>query len=64
MSTLSCVRYLSKIKLARQELAPLAEKQGLRLSFSSESSVEAEIARESGADAPTVLLSYALMCVP
>lgn len=43
----------------------MAETAGLRVSFSTERSVQDELSRESSADAGTVLVSYfaMLMCV-
>jgi hypothetical protein len=46
------------LKLAADELAPAVQAAGLALSFSTERSVADELRRESGADAPTVALSY------
>ncbi|EFN58463.1 hypothetical protein CHLNCDRAFT_6284, partial [Chlorella variabilis] len=49
------------VELASGLLSEMAEGVGLRLSFSTERSVQDELARESGSDAPTVLLSYLVM---
>eukprot|EP00899_Mesostigma_viride_P026866 jgi/Mesvir1/7364/Mv19167-RA.1 len=51
------------IELARGELTALARQHNLTLAFSSESSVEAELSRESGMDIPVAAISYALMLV-
>eukprot|EP00884_Botryococcus_braunii_P021147 jgi/Botrbrau1/7716/Bobra.0159s0148.1 len=49
------------VELAKGKLSLMAEKAGLRLSFSSQRSVQDEVARESAADMPTVALSYLVM---
>ncbi|PRW56197.1 Niemann-Pick C1 [Chlorella sorokiniana] len=49
------------VQLASTQLTAMAEGAGLRLSFSTERSVQDELARESTSDAPTVLLSYVVM---
>ncbi|KAL8058279.1 hypothetical protein ABFX02_03G008100 [Erythranthe guttata] len=49
------------IQLAKDELLPLVQSRNLTLSFSSESSVEEELKRESTADAITILISYLVM---
>ncbi|CAI9753358.1 unnamed protein product [Fraxinus pennsylvanica] len=49
------------IQLAKDELLPMVLAKNLTLSFSSESSVEEELKRESTADAITILISYLVM---
>ncbi|CAM9001419.1 unnamed protein product [Rhodiola kirilowii] len=49
------------IKLAKDELLPLVHSKNLSLSFSSESSVEEELKRESTADVMTIVVSYLVM---
>ncbi|CAN1781822.1 NPC intracellular cholesterol transporter 1 [Linum perenne] len=49
------------IELAKNELLPMAQSQNLTLSFSSESSIEEELKRESTADVVTILISYLVM---
>ncbi|XP_057974422.1 uncharacterized protein LOC131162209 isoform X2 [Malania oleifera] len=49
------------IQLAKDELLTLVQSQNLTLSFSSESSIEEELKRESTADAITILISYLVM---
>ncbi|KAJ4811770.1 Niemann-Pick C1-like protein 1 [Rhynchospora pubera] len=49
------------ITLAKEEILPLVQAQGLSLSFSSESSIQKELTRESTADARTILISYVVM---
>ncbi|KAJ8618328.1 hypothetical protein MRB53_014514 [Persea americana] len=49
------------IRLIKDELAPLVQAQNLTLSFSSESSIQEELKRESTADAITILISYLVM---
>ncbi|KAI3436838.1 hypothetical protein D9Q98_006248 [Chlorella vulgaris] len=49
------------VELAGGRLSEMAAAAGLRLSFSAERSVQDELARESMADVPTVLLSYFVM---
>uniref|UniRef100_A0A7N0U220 SSD domain-containing protein n=2 Tax=Kalanchoe fedtschenkoi TaxID=63787 RepID=A0A7N0U220_KALFE len=51
----------SFIKLAKDELIPLVKSKNLKLSFSSESSVEEELKRESTADVMTIVVSYVVM---
>ena len=51
------------LKLAATEVRVMAETAGLRVSFSTERSVQDELSRESSADAGTVLLSYLAMLV-
>lgn len=49
------------IKLAKEELLPIVQSSNLTLSFSSESSIEEELKRESTADVITILVSYLVM---
>ncbi|KAL2936836.1 NPC intracellular cholesterol transporter 1-like protein 1b [Bienertia sinuspersici] len=49
------------IKLAKEELLPMVQHSNLTLSFSSESSIEDELKRESNADVITILISYLVM---
>ncbi|XP_072956194.1 uncharacterized protein [Typha angustifolia] len=49
------------IRLVKEELVPMAQKQNLTLSFSSESSIQEELKRESTADAITIVISYLVM---
>lgn len=49
------------IRLAKEELAPMAAANNLTISFTSESSIEAELERESTADVLTILISYLVM---
>ncbi|OWM70574.1 hypothetical protein CDL15_Pgr014247 [Punica granatum] len=49
------------IQLAEDELLPMVQARNLTLSFSSESSIEEELKRESTADAITILISYLVM---
>ncbi|KAK1406674.1 hypothetical protein QVD17_42191 [Tagetes erecta] len=49
------------IRLVEDELLPMVESKSLTLSYSSESSIEEELKRESNADAVTVLISYLVM---
>ncbi|XP_050376626.1 uncharacterized protein LOC126794026 [Argentina anserina] len=49
------------IELAKGELLQMVQSKNLTLSFSSESSVEEELKRESTADAITILISYLVM---
>ncbi|XP_062027066.1 uncharacterized protein LOC133743216 [Rosa rugosa] len=49
------------IELAKAELLQMVQSKNLTLSFSSESSVEEELKRESTADAITILISYLVM---
>ncbi|CAN0927419.1 NPC intracellular cholesterol transporter 1 [Linum grandiflorum] len=51
----------SFIELAKNELLPMAQSQNLTLSFSSESSIEEELKRESTADVVTIVISYLVM---
>ncbi|XP_042511025.1 NPC intracellular cholesterol transporter 1-like isoform X2 [Macadamia integrifolia] len=49
------------IQLAKEELLPMVQSKNLTLSFSSESSIEEELKRESTADVITILISYLVM---
>ncbi|KAI3517965.1 hypothetical protein L1887_06233 [Cichorium endivia] len=49
------------IKLVEDELLPMVASKNLTLSYSSESSIEEELKRESTADAITILISYLVM---
>ncbi|KAL2346178.1 hypothetical protein Fmac_000178 [Flemingia macrophylla] len=49
------------IQLAKDELLPMVQSRNLTLAFSSESSIEEELKRESTADAITILVSYLVM---
>ncbi|XP_048128326.1 NPC intracellular cholesterol transporter 1 isoform X2 [Rhodamnia argentea] len=49
------------IQLAKEELLPSAQSNNLTLSFSSESSIEEELKRESTADVLTIVVSYLVM---
>ncbi|KAF8405539.1 hypothetical protein HHK36_010446 [Tetracentron sinense] len=49
------------IQLVKDELLPMVQSNNLTLSFSSESSIEEELKRESTADAITILISYLVM---
>ncbi|KAJ6830561.1 Niemann-Pick C1 protein-like isoform X1 [Iris pallida] len=49
------------IRLVKEELVPMVNLQNLTISFSSESSVQEELERESTADVITILVSYLLM---
>ncbi|XP_027329526.1 NPC intracellular cholesterol transporter 1 isoform X3 [Abrus precatorius] len=49
------------IQLAKEELLPMVQSSNLTLSFSSESSIEEELKRESTADVITILVSYIVM---
>ncbi|XP_002510680.3 NPC intracellular cholesterol transporter 1 isoform X1 [Ricinus communis] len=49
------------IQLVKDELLPMVQAKNLTLSFSSESSIEEELKRESTADAITILISYLVM---
>lgn len=49
------------VRLVKEELIPMAKLQNLTLSFSSESSVQEELKRESTADVMTILVSYLVM---
>ncbi|KAG8369281.1 hypothetical protein BUALT_Bualt15G0135100 [Buddleja alternifolia] len=49
------------IKLAKDELSPMVQSNNLRLAFSTQSSIEEELKRESTADIMTILISYIVM---
>ncbi|KAI3843417.1 hypothetical protein MKX03_024311 [Papaver bracteatum] len=49
------------IRLVKEELLPMVQAKNLTLSFSSESSIEEELKRESTADVITILISYIVM---
>lgn len=49
------------IQLAKDQLLPMVQSKNLTLSFSSESSIEEELKRESTADVITILISYLVM---
>ncbi|KOM51724.1 hypothetical protein LR48_Vigan09g038300 [Vigna angularis] len=49
------------VQLVKDELLPMVQSRNLTLAFSSESSVEEELKRESTADAITILVSYLVM---
>ncbi|CAM6128550.1 unnamed protein product [Calypogeia fissa] len=49
------------IQLAQEELIPLAQAENLTLAYSSESSIESELSRESTADILTIVASYLVM---
>ncbi|KAK7311019.1 hypothetical protein RJT34_08869 [Clitoria ternatea] len=49
------------IQLVKDELLPMVQSRNLTLAFSSESSVEEELKKESTADAITILVSYLVM---
>ncbi|KAK6277826.1 hypothetical protein POUND7_018149 [Theobroma cacao] len=49
------------IRLAKDELLPMVQSKNLTFSFSSESSIEEELKRESTADVITILISYLVM---
>ncbi|ESQ53074.1 hypothetical protein EUTSA_v10024233mg [Eutrema salsugineum] len=51
------------IQLAKEELLPMVRSKNLTLSFSSESSIEEELKRESTADVITIAASYLVMFV-
>ncbi|KAL3681041.1 hypothetical protein R1sor_023997 [Riccia sorocarpa] len=51
------------IKLVQEELVPMVQAAGLTLAYSSESSVQAELERESTADIGTIAISYFVMFV-
>ncbi|XP_019088059.1 PREDICTED: Niemann-Pick C1 protein-like [Camelina sativa] len=53
----------SFIQLAKEELLPMVRSKNLSLSFSSESSIEEELIRESTADVITIAASYLVMFV-
>ncbi|KAM3743656.1 hypothetical protein ACB098_07G163400 [Castanea mollissima] len=49
------------IQLVKEELLPMIQSSNLTLSFSSESSIEEELKRESTADVITIIISYLVM---
>ncbi|XP_038721590.1 NPC intracellular cholesterol transporter 1-like isoform X2 [Tripterygium wilfordii] len=49
------------IQLTKDELLPMVQSSNLTLSFSSESSIEEELKRESTADVVTIAISYLVM---
>ncbi|KAL1827885.1 hypothetical protein ACET3Z_006297 [Daucus carota] len=49
------------IQLLKDEILPIVQSNNLSLSFSSESSIEEELKRESTADVITILISYLVM---
>ncbi|KAE8731431.1 Hedgehog receptor, putative isoform 2 [Hibiscus syriacus] len=49
------------VRLAKDELLPMIQYKKLTFSFSSESSIEEELKRESTADVITILISYLVM---
>ncbi|XP_038979789.1 NPC intracellular cholesterol transporter 1-like isoform X2 [Phoenix dactylifera] len=49
------------IHLVKEELQPMVQLQNLTLSFSSESSIQEELKRESAADVITIVVSYLVM---
>ncbi|KAK7283457.1 hypothetical protein RIF29_12985 [Crotalaria pallida] len=49
------------VQLVKDELLPMVQSRNLTLAFSSESSIEEELKRESTADAITILVSYLVM---
>lgn len=49
------------IKLVEEELLPMIHSRNLTLSYSSESSIEEELKRESTADVVTIIVSYVVM---
>nr|XP_043632783.1 NPC intracellular cholesterol transporter 1-like [Erigeron canadensis] len=49
------------IQLVKNELLEMVESKNLTLSYSSESSIEEELKRESSADVVTILISYLVM---
>ncbi|KAF3628716.1 putative serine/threonine-protein kinase Cx32, chloroplastic-like [Capsicum annuum] len=49
------------IQLVKDEILPMVQAKNLTLAYSSESSVEEELKRESTADAITILISYLVM---
>ena len=51
------------IQLAQRQLSDMASEAHLRLAFSSERSVEDELARETASDSVTVAVSYLVMLV-
>ncbi|MCL7041699.1 hypothetical protein MKW94_028850 [Papaver nudicaule] len=53
----------SFIRLVKEELLPMVQGKNLTLSFSSESSIQEELKRESTADVVTILVSYIVMFI-
>ncbi|XP_020260992.1 Niemann-Pick C1 protein-like isoform X2 [Asparagus officinalis] len=51
------------VQLVKEEITPMAKSQHLTFSFSSESSVQEELTRESTADVITIVVSYLVMFV-
>jgi Niemann-Pick C1 protein len=49
------------IQLAKDELLPMVQAKNLTLSFSSESSIEEELKRESTADVITIAVSFLIV---
>ncbi|GLT63217.1 hypothetical protein SLA2020_357960 [Shorea laevis] len=49
------------IQLVKEELLPMVQSRNLTLSYSSESSIEEELKRESTADVITIVVSYLVM---
>ncbi|KAK7386081.1 hypothetical protein VNO78_32169 [Psophocarpus tetragonolobus] len=49
------------IQIAKEELLPMVQSSNLTLAFSTESSIEEELKRESTADIITILVSYIVM---
>ncbi|VFQ72905.1 unnamed protein product [Cuscuta campestris] len=49
------------IQLVKDEILPMVRSKGLTLSFSSESSIEEELKRETTADVITIVISYLVM---
>lgn len=49
------------IRLVKEEIMPMVQKQNLTLAFSSESSIQEELERESTADVITIAISYLVM---
>ncbi|KAG0501372.1 hypothetical protein HPP92_001444, partial [Vanilla planifolia] len=49
------------IRLVKEELVPMVQAQNLTISFSSESSIQDELERESTADVMTIVVSYLVM---
>ncbi|KMZ67950.1 hypothetical protein ZOSMA_251G00230 [Zostera marina] len=51
------------IRLVKDEIKPMVNSHNLSISFSSESSIQEELKRDSSADVITILVSYILMSV-
>ncbi|CAH9050123.1 unnamed protein product, partial [Cuscuta europaea] len=49
------------IQLVKDEILPMVQSKGLTLAFSSESSIEEELKRETNADVITIVISYLVM---